>query len=79
MKKQYFDYLIEIDKMKKNNGLSAMQVLTLQIAASFKVTNTDYDKLKKEFLAQNKENVPNQHRFTHKRKVKNGTKLGEIH
>ena len=43
--KDYKDYLKEIEELK----LSAMQKLLLQIAASFKVNKTNYDKLKEEF------------------------------
>ncbi len=48
--KDYKDYVIEIEELKKRYNLRSDQLLMLQIAAAFKVDKMDYDKLKKEFI-----------------------------
>ena len=46
---EYEDYLIEIRELSKKYNLTAIQILTLQIAASFEVNKIDYEKLKEDF------------------------------
>jgi len=50
-KKKYVDYIIEIEELKRKHKLSAKQVLVLQIAASLKVDNLNYEMLKEEFCS----------------------------
>ena len=47
-KNTYKYYLKEIEELKKEFNLSATDCLSLQIAASFKFNNLDYNELKKE-------------------------------
>ena len=53
-KKEYKDYVKEIEELTKKHNFKIDQVLLLQIASAFKVDNTDYNKLKRKFINENK-------------------------
>jgi len=46
MKKEFKDYMKEIDLLKKQYNLSIQDVFLLQVAASFELEGMNYSKLK---------------------------------
>ena len=53
-KTKYQIFIDEIESLSKIYKFSAMQKLTLNLAASFKCNELDYDKLKEEFINETK-------------------------
>ncbi len=53
----YKKYMEEIEYLKKIHNLTAVQIATLQLAASFEVGDFNYQDLKELFIKLNKEEV----------------------